>query len=141
MDPLSITAGILAILNAGGKVGRFLQRIVSLKDAPDTLLALNNEINEIRTAVEEIHDLLRRYIETAVIRDPPLTVIQSLEQTKSTVVSVERFICYELTTIEAERPRVDRSKWLRASEEIQNMKNKLQSEKTTLSLSIGVLAS
>ena len=140
MDPLSITASILAILGAGGKVGDGLKKIIALKDAPDALLALNNEINDIQIAVEDIGDLLRRCNVSDVTRSPPSTVIRSLERTESTILELEGFIAYNLTTIEAGRPRLDKSKWLRSTQKIQDLKTRLQSDKAAVSLSLGVLA-
>lgn len=59
MDPLSVTAGILAILGASGKVGQACSKIVALKDAPEALQSLNNEFDELQTVVQEVDDLLR----------------------------------------------------------------------------------
>lgn len=50
-DPLSVTAGILAIFGAGGKVGNGLRNLVQLRDAPDTLLALCNEFTDLQCIV------------------------------------------------------------------------------------------
>lgn len=43
MDPLSETASIIAIIQDSGAVGKGLKQIVTLRSAPDILLALNNE--------------------------------------------------------------------------------------------------
>ena len=43
MDPLSIGASILAILGAAATAGRTLEKLCSLRHAPDDLIALINE--------------------------------------------------------------------------------------------------
>ena len=140
MDPLSITAGILAILGAGGKVGNGLKKIIALKHAPDALLALNNEVTDVQIAVQDVDDLLRRYTDLSKTQIP-IIVIRSLQQTKKTVLLVECFIAYDLTTIEAGRQRVDKSEWFQATSKVQDLKTKLQADKSSLLLSLGVLTS
>jgi hypothetical protein len=61
MDPLSITAGILAIFGAGGKVGNGLRKLVQLRDAPDALLALCNEVTDLQCVVQNVDDLLQQW--------------------------------------------------------------------------------
>ena len=61
MDPLSLTASIIAVLGAGGSVASGIERIVSLRHAPDALLALNNEIVDFQLVVRMIQELLQDY--------------------------------------------------------------------------------
>lgn len=46
MDPLSIAASVIAILTAAGQVKKGLERLRSLKSAPQGLCALTNEVSE-----------------------------------------------------------------------------------------------
>lgn len=43
-DPLSISAGILAVLGAAGKTAQGLEQVYSLKDASKDLLCVINEV-------------------------------------------------------------------------------------------------
>ncbi len=45
MEPLSITASILTVLGAAGQVKKGLERLQSLKNAPQELCALTNEVS------------------------------------------------------------------------------------------------
>ena len=45
MDPLSVTASLLAVLGAAGAAGRALQHMSDLRHAPDQLLALTNAVS------------------------------------------------------------------------------------------------
>lgn len=45
MDPLSITASVITVLAATGKVGEGLEKLWALKGAPHELLALINEVS------------------------------------------------------------------------------------------------
>ena len=142
MDPLSITVGILAILGAGGKVGDGLRKILALKHAPEAVMALNNEVNEIHRIVQNIDDVLQRHARTP----GSLTIsslVDTLVQTKMTALDVEKLIAYELTVVKADgqSTRIDRSKWLRSKERIQKLKERIQLNKASLSIGLSVLTS
>lgn len=44
MDPLSLSASILAVLGAAGRTSQALEQILGLRHAPAELLALMNEV-------------------------------------------------------------------------------------------------
>lgn len=55
MDPLSVTASIVGILGAAGKVAELLRFIISTaKDAPQVVAALACEINEVQAALSSL---------------------------------------------------------------------------------------
>jgi len=45
MDPLSITAGVLALLGAARKTFQGLEKLLALKDAPRELVVIVNEVS------------------------------------------------------------------------------------------------
>ena len=47
MEPLSITAGTIAVLTASANVSKLLRKALKLKQAPDVLIALNNEVSDL----------------------------------------------------------------------------------------------
>lgn len=48
MDPLSLIASILTVLGTGYSMMEGLEQFASLRQAPNTILALNNEISDFR---------------------------------------------------------------------------------------------
>ena len=60
MDPLSLTASIIAILGVSGQVGGVIRKLASVRGAPDILRALNNEITDLRLVVTSIQDAFQR---------------------------------------------------------------------------------
>lgn len=48
MDPLSITAGVIAILQATGATGKLLHTLLSLRDAPRALEQLAYDAQVLR---------------------------------------------------------------------------------------------
>lgn len=139
MDPLSITAGILAIFDAGGKVGKGLKKLIRLKDAPSAFLALNNEAVDFNCVVQDVHNLLQSCPKELPL---PQSIIGALDQARSTSLAVEKLIAYELTTMTSKTgQRVDRSSWLRAEHKIVAMKEGIKDSKVSLAYALSLLSS
>lgn len=56
MDPLSITTGVVTLLAACSATAMTFKRILSLKDAPPLIQALNNEISDLQLAAMDVDD-------------------------------------------------------------------------------------
>lgn len=53
MDPLSITASIISILAVAKGVDQGLQKLQSLREVPDVILALNNEVSDLKLSCKK----------------------------------------------------------------------------------------
>ena len=53
-DPLSLTASIIAVLGATDSVGKALSKIKYLKESPNELLALINEVSDFKIVLYDI---------------------------------------------------------------------------------------
>ena len=53
-DPLSIIASIIAVIGAAESVGRTLNRITDITNAPDEVLALSNEISDFTVVLKHV---------------------------------------------------------------------------------------
>jgi len=137
MDPLSITAGILAIVGAGGKVGNGLKKLVQLRDAPDALLALCNEVSDLQCVVHNVDDLLQQLQQEHAL---PSSIKGALNQAKATVLDLEKIIFYDLTTITTRGGyRVDRSSWLRAETKVATIKERIKAANILLVNALSLL--
>lgn len=54
MDPLSIAASAIALLEATRRISKGLQRLIALKRVPELLLALNNEMSDLQVILAQI---------------------------------------------------------------------------------------
>ncbi|KAF2660578.1 hypothetical protein K491DRAFT_711773 [Lophiostoma macrostomum CBS 122681] len=57
-DPLSLTAGIIAVVGAAEKTGKGLEKLRTLHDAPDELEYALNEISDMRVVLRSIQNAL-----------------------------------------------------------------------------------
>lgn len=134
------TAGILAILGAGGKVGQFCSKIVALKTAPEALQTLNDEVEEVQTGVRDVDELLRVYSETQMVA-PPSSVAITLIKTQRTLSKLEKMIAYELETPSANNePRVDKSVWLMAGKRIDQIRKEIRDNRIALASALNLLS-
>lgn len=137
MEPLSATAGVLTILEAGGVIAKGLKRLRSLKHAPDVLLALNNEVTNVALLIEETDGLLRETVEQSNY-EIPRSLTRALERLKDALLDLESFLAYEMTlinTAEQSRPvRIDKSTYLHAGKRMQILRDDIRARKQDLGL-------
>ena len=140
MDPLSITSGIITFLDAGGQIAKGLRKLIQLKEAPDALLALNNELGDFQSVVQDVDDLLQHQSASTNIVLPS-SMSRTLERSKSAVLALESLIAYILTTVSANNGqlRVDRSAWLRAEHKIAATKERIRAAKVDLGSALSIL--
>ena len=139
-DPLSAAASILTLLGAGGAVGKFLKKVVALKQAPDILLALNNDIVDLQRVVQVVDELLQEH--SGMTDKAPLDhVCKSLGKVKTTLSTLEYLVSYELTVVERDggHLRLDRSVWLRVENKVRRLREEIRANKGDLCLSLTLL--
>lgn len=147
MDPLSLTASIIAVVGAGSTIGKGLKKAVAARHMPDVVLALNNEISDLRYIVHDLDDLLRQHDQVAHENRGPLpgnaSLSSALEHVKQTLLALESLVAYELTTVDSTngRIKIDWSSWLRAEPKVQKLKDDIHIDRVRLSSALSFLAS
>jgi hypothetical protein len=61
MDPLFITASVVALIGAGNQVAIGINKLASLRGAPASILALNNELSDLRLVLSDAEALLAEH--------------------------------------------------------------------------------
>ncbi|KAK0514990.1 hypothetical protein JMJ35_002369 [Cladonia borealis] len=142
MDPLSVSASVVALLGAGGTLAKLLRKGIGLKNAPDVLRVLNDEVSELQSTANDVNDLL-----WTADRDPddhpPKSLVSSLSRVKSILLQLESYISYQLTTVTAdgERNRLDKSVYLRAEHRLQEFKDEILTSRIALAADLSLFAS
>ena len=141
MDPLSITVSVLAVVGAIKKVCNGMQELIALRDAPDTLSHLNDEVAGLGLVVQAIETHPEyRY-------DAPITAAQTqvfhnaLECVKSVTLELDELVRHTLTKDTSAGTRVDYFRWLRSRKKIQKIVKKVQHSKIQLLLATCLNAS
>ena len=142
MDPLSVSASVITLLGAGGTLSKLLRRCIRLKDAPEILRALNDEVSELQCTATDVNDLLWTATLDPDVR-PPKSLVSSLNRVKSTLLQLESFVSYQLTTVTADRGsvRLDKSVYLRMEHRIHELKDEIYASRVALALALSLFAS
>ena len=127
MDPLSLIAGIIAVFGAGGTIAKGLDRIRRLKNAPDILLQLNNEVTDIHLLIDSVDELAPQWInQLSTSNRQQQLVCTTLARARDSVLELEKLIAYILTKETVSGAEVDRSVWVRNLDRIGDAKNSIR---------------
>lgn len=145
MDPLSITVATLALIGAANQVAVGLNKLASLKGAPAAILALNNEVSDLRLVLQETEPLLLKHSQAAAPGQPPFppkmidaTFLLSMERAKDKLVDLESVIQNRLMT---RMGAIDKLGWLREQDKVRKAQVDLRTVRLNITAALGVVTS
>ena len=136
MDPLSITASTLTVLSALEKA---FQLIVSYRDAPGQLEALNNEIADITAAVTEVDRLLKEShhkFDLSSGKGSHLTLALSNIREKARELEALFRSCVNPPSSTSDGIKVSRISWLKVKSKVQRLQTELRDGRLNLSIAL-----
>ena len=141
MDPLSLTASIIAIVGAGSKLAQTVKKIASLRGAPAVLLALNNEIADLQLALLAIIDVYEgghtvQESTAASLSSTLLQVRTSIEQLVGLVARVQK-----PSNGATDGLKLNRVAWLREQSRLNGVNNDMRDCRRKLISLTGLLTS
>lgn len=95
MDPFSLTTGVVTLLGLCIATTKIFNKIRSLKEAPELIQALNNELSDLQLLIASIDDHLRSSAKTELCHmeeERFLLCSHILEDTQQTVIELENFL-------------------------------------------------
>ena len=136
MDPLSITASVLTLLAAANKVAKGLDKLASIKGAPAAILALNNEVSDLRLVLGEAEPLLQKYgqaTHSSIGGDTSLK--SSIDRAKVRLVDLESIIANRLMTRMGTKNKLG---WLYEQDKVQRAMSDVRAAKENVNTMLGV---
>ena len=126
---LSLAASIIAVIGAAKTIGATLSKVKLLRDAPDSLLALNNEVADLTVTLRTVETYLTSSdTERAVPSRGVLEHISTLiDRAKDRLLQLDRLIHYQLLesgSFDGDF-KVFRLRWIRAKDTIENHRRAL----------------
>ena len=131
MDPLSLTASLIAILGVGGSISKGLRKIHQMKRAPEILLQLNNEITDLNVLVLTVDEIYRQLSDPMLARQPEV-ICETLIRAKNTILELKKLVEYVLTKKTDTDPEVARLAWVRSINRIKEMKEEIRHARSDL---------
>ena len=150
MDPLSLTASIIAIVGVGGQAAGAVRKLAALKNAPELILALNNEITDLHLVVSAIQDVYQRQRNwdspspASMTSDINTSITSSLQHAINTTAKLE--VLYGRLKISSAGTSTGPIKfntvaWLREQRNIRQIQQDLRSVRIKLAGALSILNS
>jgi hypothetical protein len=140
MDPLSISAALVTFLGASATVVGFLEELCSLRKAPAAILALNNEISDLRLLFHGLNNLTQQRHDVSIASS---TILPTLEKAQEKVRELE--VILERRVIKRQLPsgqtEIDRIAWLRNKPKIQEIHDSFRDVKLNIATALGAVSS
>lgn len=141
MDPLSVTASIVGLLAGAGKVAGVLHKLKnSIVDAPKSLSNLLSQINELRTCLSAVSQLLSE-MDSAPSKRMSMIQVEQLVATLTDAVLT--FSELEALIIPLGEPSeisvVERIKWAWKEETISSIMARLDRHKSSFTLMLNII--
>ena len=142
MDPLSVSASVVSVLQGTNAVCKLIKKAVDLRKASKVLDALEEEISDLRLLANDVGELLSWAVQEH-IDHIPRSLVSSLDRARSTLLHLECFVSYELTTATANgnNRRVDKSVYVRAERRLQEFKEEIHANRNTLGATLSLFNS
>ena len=97
MDALSIIAGCIAVVTAGGSVIRGLAKLQNLRNVPDILLAVIDEVSDLTLLVQEIRLVFQKYQGASDIPQTSISAVQQiLDRAQAVLLELDQVVNYRL---------------------------------------------
>ena len=148
MEPLSVAANMIAVLGAGGIILKTLDQANLIRQAPEIVLALNNEISDLRLIVHETQRLLQENQARNPVGSDTRTfadeVTPILIKGRDKLLELESLIQYDLTaprTFIGNRPKVRKVAWMLKRTKLKTIKDEIRLLRMNLAVIVGLVTS
>lgn len=132
MDPLSLTASVIAVIGAASRIASGLKRIIDLRKAPAVLLALNNEVSDLQLILAQLESLAP----SRTARDADQSLLQNTTLVKAKLQELEIIIYARLI---AKSGGLNRAAWLLAQDKVETIRKDIRLLRVNISNALHVM--
>ena len=128
-DPLSIAASIIAVIGAAERVRKTLTKIRNIRNAPSEVLALVNEVSDLRIILGDLEGYIRQNTARPQLPEEQLHHMSILlQRAKDRLLELDRLVEYRLLTPESrsDRIRVSRREWAQSKDTVKRFRQSLR---------------
>jgi len=143
MDPLSVTASVIALLGAGGKIISLLSQVAAIADTPALARATLQEMTDISTALQHIQDFVNGAVKVPIERQQHI-LLEHLVATLTGCLTTYSDLSVIINSLDIGSSGIsvfDRVKWTLKEAGINSIVQRLQNYKSSLNLMLSILQS
>ncbi|KAL8904858.1 MAG: hypothetical protein Q9171_006896 [Xanthocarpia ochracea] len=140
MDPLSITAGVLAILGIAGAVTKGIVKVRrALHYAPTELWGLMNEVSDLQVIISQVATFGNQ-LEEERYKGPVVALKGHLSRAMYQLRTLDNLINVELLKVRADgATRMSRKAWIRLKSEVESTQKELRSSRVNIGTALGIV--
>ena len=143
-DPLSITASIIAVIGAAEGVSKSLAKIKNIRNAPQEILGLINEVSDLRIILRDVERYVIREVNQHSHSPEQLQTLSILIiRASDYLLELDKVIQYRLVKASSTSAdfKVSRREWAVARSTIEKFRQSLRDVKLNIITQMGVMNS
>ncbi|KAI0856242.1 ankyrin repeat-containing domain protein [Xylaria cubensis] len=131
MDPLSLTASIIAVITAAGQVTKGLRTLYELRHAPEEVLALADEVNEFQALTYLVQKATRNVSTSDLASEDQLILKRLLDSAKEPLEELDELIAVCIRKANTSNnesgvySKISFKAWIRSRKSIGSLKERL----------------
>ena len=128
-DPLSISASIIAVLGAAEGIGKTLNKIRNIREAPIELLALINEISDMKVVLSDTgNHFIQNISNMHLQREHSQHMTTLLDRAKEQLLQLDELVQYRLVRpgSTSQKVQLSRREWTLATSTVQSFRETLR---------------
>ena len=144
MDPLSLTASILTVLGVGGQALKAIKKLVTLKEAPEIVLRLHNELSDLHLLTVAVQDVFQKVQASSIPLDTRRSVTSSLKLVNGKLLELEQLhdkLVSSSQSTGSGTVNIKKSAWLAEQTHLKILQKDLRSARLKLTSVLGTLTS
>ena len=127
-EVLSLAASIIAVLGVAEGAAKTVSKVASIRNAPDQILALVNEISDLRVVLYNTESYVRTAQEPQIAQEHLQQLSTFVDRAKAKLLELEKLIHHTILKPQSSPERIVISKfeWTRAVQKVYQFQQNLQ---------------
>lgn len=144
MDPLSITASIIAVIGAAASTRKGISKLLSLCEASEELFALKNEVSDLQALFWSTKDLLQAQT-SPLTQTHTESLIKIAEETRKKLLEITAIVDQDIINVNQYphdgKLKISKYRWLKHQACLRRLKDEMRNVKSSFILGIAALTS
>ncbi|GAW18675.1 hypothetical protein ANO14919_081560 [Xylariales sp. No.14919] len=146
MDPLSLTASIIAVITAAGQISKGLRSLYELRHAPQEVLALANEVNELQALLYLIQKATGNVSTSDLAAEDQLILKRLLDSVKEPLEELDGLIAVCIRKADTSNleggvcSNISFTAWMRSRKSVGALKKRLVRAHRNISIALTALS-
>ena len=141
MEPLSVTASVLAVVGAAKEATKGLAKVRAMLYAPAELSSLVNEVSDIQAILSQVAHFSNQ-LEEERLRGPVVALKSHLSRADAQLRALNDLISSEMLKVRTNGTiRLSRGAWIRLKPDVDLMQKELRNVRENIGTALGLVTS